>query len=116
MATLITGEEVNLNLQDVAREKQTLIRLSDSLIAGIIQDGNTGDIYLWQLQGEQYIYIGDVLISDLGETLRWKFYMSNHKENEARVSNAKSIAEHADLLQHKEMEGFQLEFSTSNKL
>jgi hypothetical protein len=113
MAKLISGEDVNLNLDSVAQQNQTLIRISSTLVMGVVNDLPDADLYLWQERNGKYVYVGDFLIKDQGASLAWKMVMSNFRQKSVRESNIESICKQADRMRFAQMESFHLEFLTS---
>lgn len=109
MARLISGEEVNLDLSRVVQSTQQLIRITPTLILGVVTHEFDADLYIWQEKDGVYEYIGDFILKDLKEAISFKFFMSNLREQDERIKNAEEITKQADFLA-QENTGFHFEF------
>jgi len=86
---LVNSEVVEIEVDSVCYQDQTFVRLSPDLIAGIIYDDKTSQIYLWEKKENHYSYAGDICFSKNEDGLLVRTYA---KQNEAGRPNANNIA------------------------
>lgn len=63
--TLVGGEKVQLDIYSVMELRQTFVRLSKTLVAGIVNGSLLPGIYLWREQADgSYAYAGDIMFEE----------------------------------------------------
>jgi len=86
---LVNSEVVEIDMNSVCCQNQTFVRLSPDLIAGIVYDDKTSQIYLWEKEKNHYSYAGDICFSKDKDGLLVRAYA---KQDEVGKSNANNVA------------------------
>lgn len=74
--TLTNGEEILVASNEVCNPDQTLVRMGEGLVAGVVNDPTWSGVYIWQQDsGGVYRYLGDMTVRPYRESELMKFHL-----------------------------------------
>lgn len=96
--SLITGGKVMLEIGSVCAQNQTLVRIGNRLIMGVIEGSFSKGVYLWQEVDGVYQYLGNIIFKDQEDgSVVWDIRPWTHNTPEFEKRAADFLAEQGRL-------------------
>ena len=96
--TLVNGEKVQLMLNSVCNTKQTFVRVSERIIAGIVNEEDWHGIYIWYEVDGVYDRLGDFTLKEQADkSVIWDIYAWTHNSEEFKKRAAEFLGKQGEV-------------------